>query len=96
MLCPTYLFGTRSLTTASGSPYTTRTERPLKEGGSKGARLFRTADDPRELVVLLEWDDLAKARRFAASDDLREAMQRAGVADRPDLYFLDEVEKAPA
>jgi heme-degrading monooxygenase HmoA len=61
--------------------------------GSKGGRLFRNADDPNETVILFEWDDLDKARQFAQSDDLRQAMQRAGVADRPDVYFLEEVEQ---
>ena len=64
-----------------------------KASGSKGGRLFRNAGDPNEAVILLEWDDLEKARQFAQSKDLREAMQRAGVSDRPDLYFLDEVER---
>src|SRR5712692_676409 len=30
-------------------------------GGSKGGQLLRSADDPTELVVLLEWDVLEKA-----------------------------------
>ena len=60
--------------------------------GSLGGRLFRNANDPNELVVLFEWDDLEKARQFAQSNDLREIMQRAGVADQPDIYFLEEVE----
>jgi heme-degrading monooxygenase HmoA len=63
--------------------------------GSQGGRLFRGAGDPNNLVILFEWDDLAKARQFAQSDDLRETMQRAGVADQPDVYFLDEVEAVP-
>jgi hypothetical protein len=46
-------------------------------------------------VNLFEWDDLDKARTFAQSEDLRQIMQRAGVADRPDLYFLEEVEQVP-
>jgi heme-degrading monooxygenase HmoA len=67
-----------------------------KASGSKGARLFRSADNPNEVVALFEWDDLDKARQFAQSDDLRQAMQRAGLADRPDVYFLDEVEQTSA
>ena len=63
-----------------------------KAGGSKGGHLFRSADDPNELVILFEWDDLEKARQFVQSEDLREAMQRAGVADQPDIYFLDKIE----
>ena len=61
--------------------------------GSKGARLFRNADDPNEIVALFEWDDLGTARRFTDSPELREAMERAGVIGRPDVYFLDEVEQ---
>jgi len=54
---------------------------------------LRNAEDPNELVILLEWDSVENARRFANADDLREAMQRAGVADQPDVYFLEEVEQ---
>lgn len=64
-----------------------------QSGGSRGGHLFRNADDPNELLILFEWDELEKARQFTQSDDLRQAMQRAGVSDRPDIYFLDEVEQ---
>jgi hypothetical protein len=64
--------------------------------GSKGGRILRNADELNELVILLEWDSLENARRFANADDLREAMQRAGVADQPDVYFLEEVEQLRA
>ena len=57
---------------------------------------MRNALDPNELVILLEWDSLENARRFADVDELREAMQRAGVTDRPDVYFLEEVERLRA
>ncbi len=67
-----------------------------KASGSRGGQIFRSAGDPNETVVLLEWDDLAKPRQFAQSDDLRNAMQRAGVADRPDVYFLEAIERVPA
>lgn len=61
-----------------------------KAGGCKGTHVFRSADNPNEIVVLLEWDDLANARRFAQSPDLREIMQRAGVTGQPDISFLDD------
>jgi heme-degrading monooxygenase HmoA len=63
--------------------------------GSRGGQLFRNATDPNELFMLLEWDDLEKARQFTQSEDLRQAMQRAGVADQPDIYFLEAVEHVP-
>ena len=61
-----------------------------KKNGSKGGRLFRSADDPSEVVILLKWSDLRKAREFITSDDVRQAMGRAGVSDQPTVYFLEE------
>jgi hypothetical protein len=64
--------------------------------GSKGAWILRNADAPDELVILLEWDSVENARRFADAEELQDAMRRAGVADRPDVYFLEEVEPVRA
>ena len=64
-----------------------------KAGGASGSasgQVFRSAVNPNELVILLEWDDLEKARQFAQSEELRQTMQRAGVVDQPDVYFLNE------
>ena len=61
-------------------------------GGSKGGQLFRSADDPNEVVMLFEWD-LEQARQFSQSEELRAKMQEAGVLDRPDFYFLEEIEQ---
>jgi heme-degrading monooxygenase HmoA len=67
-----------------------------EQWGSKGGRILRNADDPNELVILLEWDSVENARQFAIADELKEAMQRAGVADEPDVYFLEEIEQVRA
>ncbi len=64
-----------------------------KANGSRGGWLMRNADDPNQTVVVFEWESLDKARKFARSEDLKKAMQRAGVLDKPDVYFLEEVEK---
>jgi quinol monooxygenase YgiN len=67
-----------------------------KASGCKGGQIFRSADNPNELVILLEWNETEKARQFVQSDDLRQTMQRAGVSDQPDVHFLDEVAKPAA
>lgn len=36
----------------------------------------------------LSSSDLGRAKAFTESQDLREAMTKAGVVDRPDIYFL--------
>jgi hypothetical protein len=65
-----------------------------KAHGSKGGRLYRNTNNPNEIVALFEYDDLENARKFSESPELRERMQRAGVADRPDIFFLEEVERS--
>jgi len=67
-------------------------EATRRASGCKSTRLFRNFDNAHETFLLLEWDDLEKASLFAGSEDLRKAMERAGVADRPDVYYLDEIE----
>ena len=64
--------------------------------GSRGGHLFGNATDSNEVLVLFEWDDIANARQFAESADLREAMTNAGVTDQADIYFLEELEKISA
>ncbi|OLC12268.1 MAG: hypothetical protein AUH29_16975, partial [Candidatus Rokubacteria bacterium 13_1_40CM_69_27] len=64
-----------------------------RAAGSQGGRLFRNLDDPNALVILFEWESADKARQFAPSADLRQTMKRAGVADQPDLSFLEEVDR---
>ncbi len=66
-----------------------------RANGCRGGRLFRNAADPNEVLILLAWDDLDRARLFAVSDDLHELMRRAGVVDQPDVWFLEEAERPP-
>ena len=67
-----------------------------KASGSKGARLFRNNDNPNETLLIMEWDSFDNAKKFAQSPELRETMERAGVVEMPDVYFLDEVEQTSA
>jgi len=58
--------------------------------GCKGGYIFKNADDPNNIVILLEWDDVAQVRAFAELDSLRQAMQRGGVVGAPEVLFLEE------
>ena len=63
-----------------------------KAAGQVGTpQVFRSGDDPFQIVILMEWDELEKARKFTESPDLREAMEKAGVAGPPDITFLHGV-----
>jgi uncharacterized protein YeaO (DUF488 family) len=59
-----------------------------QKAGLRETRLLRNIQNPNEVVLLFEADDLKKAQEFVGSAGLREAMQRAGVIDQPDICFL--------
>jgi len=50
--------------------------------------LLQDADDANMVTLIFEAEDLKRAEEFSTSDDLREAMQKAGVVGKPDTYFL--------
>lgn len=60
-----------------------------QEAGLREVHLLRNVDDPTEVILLLEAEDLQRAKDFTAAPDLRERMQAAGVTDKPDIYFLE-------
>jgi hypothetical protein len=63
---------------------------PARAGaGLSNPRLFRSTDDPSEVVILFDAADVARAKQFGSSPDLKAAMERAGVIDRPDVYILN-------
>jgi len=59
------------------------------EAGLTEKYLLRGAKDPNEVIILFDAKDLKRAEDFAESADLRETMQKGGVADKPDIYFLN-------
>lgn len=59
------------------------------QAGLTEKHLLQGAQEPNEVVVLFEAKDLKRAKTFAESSDLRNTMQKAGVVDKPDIYFLN-------
>jgi hypothetical protein len=57
--------------------------------GLSNPRLFRSSDDPNEVVILFDMADVVKAKAFGNSPDLRTAMEAAGVIDKPTIHFLN-------
>ena len=62
-----------------------------KSGGEQGVRLFRYGDDSGQVMVMAEWDTLERARSYIDSPEVKEAMRKAGVSEKPEVYFLDEI-----
>ena len=63
--------------------------RNAERRGASHRRVYHSADSNKsEIVVVFDTEDTKKAKEFAASADLKEAMEKAGVLDTPTIYFL--------
>lgn len=61
-----------------------------KAGGELNCRIFHSHADGADLTLFFDWESLDMAKRFFASDPLKNGMQAAGVSGAPDVVFLDE------
>jgi len=59
-----------------------------QKAGLREKNLLRSINNPNEVVLLFEAEDLTRAQAFSESPDLREAMQKAGVVGKPEILFL--------
>jgi hypothetical protein len=60
-----------------------------REGaGIKNEHVYRSADNPKELLLWLDVADVAKLREAAESPDFRAAMQEAGVIGSPKFHSV--------
>ena len=70
------------------------THEPMrKAAGETKSIVWQDADDPNNVIALIKFASLDQARAFSSSADLKDAMQQAGVAEQPTLYFLDNPRK---
>ena len=51
--------------------------------------MYRSAEDPNDILLLFDIADRRRAEEFGRSDDLREAMQRAGVVGPPEIRYAE-------
>jgi len=61
-----------------------------KRAGEMGCHLFHDMADPRNLVLLMDWQTVEEARKFIDSEDLRSTMQTAGVQGSPEVQYLED------
>ena len=66
-----------------------------KKLGSKGAFAYRNSNDPNEMIIISKWDNMESAKNFAESENLKNAMKKSGVISKPEVYYLDEIERTP-
>ncbi len=62
-----------------------------QSAGVTGTGVYRNAMDRNEVTAYHDFDSLEAAQALAGSNDLREAMGRAGVVGAPQVWFTEQV-----
>ena len=55
--------------------------------GITNGRVFRSADDQNDVVILQDVADVAKARAWYGSDEMKTVMEKSGVVGSPSVRF---------
>ena len=66
----------------------------LRNATAKEGYVFRNLSDSHELLVFVAWETEEEARAFMEAEELRQVMKDAGVTDKPDIYYLEVLERA--
>lgn len=57
--------------------------------GATGHSVYRSADDPNNILVINEFPDLDSAKAFSDDPSLKEAMAKAGVTSQPEIQYRE-------
>jgi heme-degrading monooxygenase HmoA len=63
-----------------------------RQQGEVSTRVFQSADNPNDITLFSEWENLEKARAFISSSELKSKMSAAGVKGAPRVQVLSEVQ----
>ncbi len=64
-----------------------RNEKNRSAAGITNERVFCSKNDPNDVVILQDVADVAKARTWLGSDEMKSAMQKSGVLGSPTIRF---------
>jgi len=62
-------------------------EQNRSAAGITNGRVFRNADDQNDVVILQDVTDVAKARVWLGSTEMKTAMEKSGVVGSPSIRF---------
>ena len=58
-----------------------------KEAGCQSDQVCQNGEDPNDVAVSFDWDNIENFKKFAESDDVKEAMQKMDLLEKPSFYF---------
>lgn len=64
-----------------------------KKMGVVAQAVFQSVDNPNDVTVTHDFHSLAQAKAFAASPELKSAMEKAGVKGAPQIWYTTKSKK---
>ena len=55
--------------------------------GITNGKVFRSAENPNDLVILQDVADVSKARTWLGSNEMKSVMEKSGVVGSPSIRF---------
>ena len=62
-------------------------EKERTSAGITNSRVFRSADDPNEVVILQDVADVSRARTWLTSNEMKSVMEKSGILGLPTIRF---------
>ena len=62
-------------------------EKDRVSAGITNGRVFRSPDDPNDVVILQDVADVTKARTWYGSDEMKSTLEKSGVVGSPSIRF---------
>ncbi len=64
-----------------------------RAGGELSYSIGHVANEPNNLCLMFEWDNVENANTFLRSEELRSTMQEAGVIEAPEIIVFESIEE---
>jgi hypothetical protein len=61
-----------------------------RSSGEKSFQVLQQDKDTNSLYLMFQWDNPENASKFFDSDNLKKTMEKAGVAEKPEIVFLNQ------
>jgi hypothetical protein len=62
-------------------------EKDRASAGITNTKVFRSAEDQNDIVILADVADVAKARTWLGSSEMKTVMEKSGVVGSPKFHF---------
>ena len=62
-------------------------EKDRTSAGITNGRVFRSPEDPNDVVILQDVADVAKARTWLGSSEMKSVLEKSGVMGSPNIRF---------